>query len=392
MMTEVEWNKAVDAWLEEQARHAGEERPVDWPPEICGLRGGLENKIVTHDQITRYAADTGDLNPLWADTDYAQNTRWGGLIAPPTFENCIGAPFDYWEIYKLPSFLTITDAGSVREYFTVIRPLDEFTAVDIYAGVREEAEPGKPYRHFIQRIQRTYRNQRHEKVAVVTRDTSIIVDAPGSKYSYRREKFQGTKRPHYSQAELDEIYHDYDEQLEGKWRRGDEIRYWEDVTEGEEVHPLVAGPLDGSETLFLQKTGYTRSFALKWAAIKQDLTRAAVDPQTGEYRYFIDQYYKDIVAQELGLPYAAGFPLQNEAICAHAVTDWMGDDGFVVKLDLQHVGMNFLGDTTRVMGKVSRKYTSKRDHLVDLDVWSECQDGRPIVRGTATVRLLSREG
>lgn len=389
-MTLAEWNKAVNAWLEEQIKHAGEERPVDWPQEIYGLRSGLENKVVTPDQITRYAANMGDLNPLWADADYAHTTRWGGIIAPPTFENCVGAPYDYWEIFKLPGFLTIMDASAVREYFTVIRPLDEFTAVDIYTGVKEESETGKPYRHFIQKIQRTYRNQRHEKVAVVNRSMAIIVDAPGSRYAYRKERFGNIERPHYSREELDKIYHDYDEQLEGKWRRGAETRYWEDVQEGEEIHPLIAGPLDGSESLFIQKIGYTRSYALKWAAIKQDLTRAPVDPETGEYRYFVDEYYKDIIAREVGLPYTAGFPLQNEAICTHALTDWMGDDGFIEKVEVQHAGMNFQGDTTHVKGKVSQKYIDQHKHLVKLDFWSECQDRRPLVRGTATILLPAR--
>lgn len=391
-MNEIEWNQAVDTWLEEQTAHAGEERPVDWPPEIYGLRGGLENKVVTPDQITRYALDMGDLNPLWINPDYAQKTRWGGLIGPPTFENCIGAPFDYWEIFKLPGSLTIMDAWSTREYFAPIRPLDEFTGVDIYVGVTEESESSKPDRRFIQQIQRTYRNQKHEKVAIVNRRMAVIVEGPGRKYAYRKEVFKGIKRPRYSQEELDEIYRHYDEQLDGRTRRGEEIRYWEDVTEEEEIPRLIAGPLDAPESLFIQKTGYTRSYALKWATIKQDLARAPVDPQTGIYRFFIDEYYKDMVAQEMGLPYAIGFPLQNEAICAHAITDWMGDDGFVVKLDLKHVGTNFFGDTTHVICNVSHKYIDGCEHLVDLDVESECQDGRPLVRGLATVRLLSRGG
>ena len=243
-MNEMEWNKAVDAWLEDQASHAGEERPVDWPPDIYGLRGGLDNKVVTPDQITRYALDMGDLNPLWMDPDYAQKTRWGGLIGPPTFENCIGAPFDYREIFKLPGSLSIMDAGTTREYFAPMRPLDEFTGVDIYVGVTEESESGKPYRRFIQQIQRTYKNQKHEKVAIVNRRMAVVVEGPGNKYAYRKEAFKGIKRPRYSQEELDEIYRHYDDQLDDRTRRGAEIRYWEDVTEGDEIPLLIAGPLD----------------------------------------------------------------------------------------------------------------------------------------------------
>ncbi|MBI4304305.1 MAG: MaoC family dehydratase N-terminal domain-containing protein, partial [Chloroflexi bacterium] len=35
--------------------------------------------------IDRYLEATGDANPLWRDQEYARKSRWGGVIAPPTF-------------------------------------------------------------------------------------------------------------------------------------------------------------------------------------------------------------------------------------------------------------------------------------------------------------------
>jgi len=37
------------------------------------------------DAIRHFAMGLGDDNPLWHDRDYAASTKWGGLIAPPTF-------------------------------------------------------------------------------------------------------------------------------------------------------------------------------------------------------------------------------------------------------------------------------------------------------------------
>src|SRR5213592_1669078 len=37
----------------------------------------------TRDAIYHLALAIGDLNPLYVDEDYAQNTRWGTLLAPP---------------------------------------------------------------------------------------------------------------------------------------------------------------------------------------------------------------------------------------------------------------------------------------------------------------------
>ena len=39
----------------------------------------------TRDDIRHYAHGIGDDNPLWCDPDYAANTRWGGIIALPSF-------------------------------------------------------------------------------------------------------------------------------------------------------------------------------------------------------------------------------------------------------------------------------------------------------------------
>ena len=39
----------------------------------------------TRDAIRHYAHGIGDDNPLWCDPGYAANTRWGGIVALPSF-------------------------------------------------------------------------------------------------------------------------------------------------------------------------------------------------------------------------------------------------------------------------------------------------------------------
>ena len=46
------------------------------------------NHEASRDVVRHYAWGIGDDNPLWSDTDYAAGTRWGRIIAPPTF--CYG--------------------------------------------------------------------------------------------------------------------------------------------------------------------------------------------------------------------------------------------------------------------------------------------------------------
>jgi hypothetical protein len=74
----------------------------------------------------------------------------------------------------------------------------------------------------------------------------------------------------------------------------------------------------------------------------------------------------------------------------HLITDWMGDDAFVKSMDSQDRRMNFLGDMTWVKGKVARKYVQNHEHLVDLDVWGENQDGVVHTKSTAIVKLISK--
>jgi hypothetical protein len=68
----------------------------------------------------------------------------------------------------------------------------------------------------------------------------------------------------------------------------------------------------------------------------------------------------------------------------------MGDDGFLKVLEAQSRRINSHGDTSWMKGKVTKKYVDNDEHLVDLDVHCENQDGVKHMTGTATVRLPSR--
>ena len=42
-------------------------------------------KTATKDTINHFSWGIGDDNPLWLDEEYAKKSRWGDIIAPPTF-------------------------------------------------------------------------------------------------------------------------------------------------------------------------------------------------------------------------------------------------------------------------------------------------------------------
>ena len=48
------------------------------------------NLEVSRDGLRHFAYGYGDDNPLYCDEEYAVGTRWGGLVAPPTFLYTMG--------------------------------------------------------------------------------------------------------------------------------------------------------------------------------------------------------------------------------------------------------------------------------------------------------------
>ena len=65
------------------------ERGLDQLRERIGVH--IENSLepwcheATRDNIRHYAHGIGDDNPLWCDPDYAATTKYGGIVAPPSF-------------------------------------------------------------------------------------------------------------------------------------------------------------------------------------------------------------------------------------------------------------------------------------------------------------------
>ena len=68
-------SRLTDAMIDALRQRIGVERPIPYP----------YHTEATRDAIRHFAHGIGDLNPLWQDADYAAQTRWGGLIAPPCF-------------------------------------------------------------------------------------------------------------------------------------------------------------------------------------------------------------------------------------------------------------------------------------------------------------------
>ena len=129
-----------------------------------------ESRIIDVEKgaIIKFAQAIEDDNPVFNDDMAARDSRYGGLIAPPTFLRSVGVdrpayPFD------MP-FNRLLDGGSEWEYFHPVRAGDRITAVAEIADINERT--GRMGLMIITSVVVTYRNQ-FDQVAATQTSTSI---------------------------------------------------------------------------------------------------------------------------------------------------------------------------------------------------------------------------
>ena len=100
---------------------------------------GVESDPVTHEvekgAIIKFTRAIGDPNPLFNDEGAARMTRYGGLIAPPTFLRSTppGPPKVRFE----SPYSAGLDGGSEWEYFEAVRVGDRITVTNKVAEIFE---------------------------------------------------------------------------------------------------------------------------------------------------------------------------------------------------------------------------------------------------------------
>jgi hypothetical protein len=202
------------------------------------------------------------------------------------------------------------------------------------------------------------------------------------------------KMPEYSEQELKEIYAAQDrEEI-----RGAKPRYWEDVKVGDELTPVVRGPLNEAELTAWHAAGHAHF-------ISERLTRIMWEKMPpspgwkGVNKWEFGQGFLKGQVRDYGPghkiteahPRQVAVGQQTEAWRYIMLTNWMGDDGFLWKFSTQIRKMNMIGDTTWSKGKVINKYCDNGKYCVDIDVQSINQTGAVTVTGGATIILPSRD-
>ena len=136
---------------------------------------------------------------------------------------------------------------------------------------------------------------------------------------------------------------------------------YEDIKEGMEIPTLV-------------KETSTR-MAGEWAGASGDYDPIHYDSEYAKLRRF---------------PKAIVNGRQKVAWLMQLMTSWIGDGGFLKKLECKHRGMDIIGDPVKCKGVVVKKYVQDGEYLVECEVWTENPKGEKTAPGKAIVVLPSR--
>ena len=144
-------------------------------PEMCE---------VTQAAIRRFAQAIGDADPVYVDEEYAKLTKWGGIIAPPTFFFTLGYYADAPGVQlredgrptrgeldvPLPVSRTVGGASAI-EFGVPARPGDIITVNKRIADVY--SKEGKSGLLYFTVVETCFTNQKGELVA---RETASFIE------------------------------------------------------------------------------------------------------------------------------------------------------------------------------------------------------------------------
>lgn len=337
----------------------------------------------TIDTLRNFCNGIGDVNPLYRDAEYGRRSRCGSMIGHPMFPYAFGWPGrTRWGLPGVHGFY----AGNDWEFFRNVRPGDRVNCLERVLGL-EEKKSRFSGRLVMQYVEASFTNQRDELVARVlgwcTRHERRAAREAG--------KYKEVTPYEYSAAEFEAI--DGAVLTEQQRIRGGQTRYWEDVTEGEELTPIARGPLSLMDTMgFLVGCGRGHTHGVLLQSAKKHPGHYFRNPEAGGgVEYTGIGHHRDSIAKQVGAPGTYDYGPQRTTWMCSLVTNWMGDAAFLKRLRAEMRRFNTLGDTTWCRGKATRKYVKDGHALVDVELRGENQRGELTTPGVATVVLPSRD-
>ncbi len=131
-----------------------------------GHQSGPDVQYVEAGAIAKFARAIGETNPLYFDDAYARTTRFGGIIAPPTYASRFITPLLPGEMFDFDLPLSrALHSDDIAENDLPIRPGDTITTTARYADVF--VKQGRRGPMLFQAADLTCLNQHGERVALI---------------------------------------------------------------------------------------------------------------------------------------------------------------------------------------------------------------------------------
>jgi len=350
------------------------------------------------DAFRHVAYAYGDDNPLWSDPDYAAETVWMMPIAPPALvggDTLIGED----EVTELaPELRELMKGDPLRGVHAFYAASAREWWAPLYAGRRVArrnalvAVLDKPS-DFAERAVHEWTGQvfADDTGRLLSAQYRLMVRTERSK-ARARKKHDAIELAHYTDDEITAI----EDQYAAEGPRGAEPRWWEDVAEGDQLGPMVKGPLTVTDMIC-----WHVGMGMGLYGVAPLRLGAQTRRRVPRFFHRDDQNVPDVMqrvhwdpgfAQRSGNPTTFDYGRMRETWLIHLCTDWMGDDAWLWKLDCEFRAFNYVGDTQWLSATVTRRYLADGDRpAVDIDLAATNQRGVVTTPGHATILLPSRE-
>lgn len=333
------------------------------------------NTIASADAIRHFAYGISDDNPLWLDADYATNSRYGRLVAPPAFLTSVLYPILHGAPMEAP--LSSLIGGVEYEWSQPILEGDHLRAESRQSDLYEKrSRTGRRLIFVISEVR--YWNQRDELVAKAT-GTMIRATQVGNELLLDRPLYR------YSESELNEI----GEAVKRESRTGAGVPSREEVEVGASLPTLVRGPLTIGDLICWQaaigpsyragRLGYLDCLKAPHSAVK--------NPTTGWPVKFSQQHEDFQMASQRGMPGPFDNGVMRFAWVSPLLTNWMGDRGTLKRLYVQVKTPLLYGDSSWYEGAVVEKTEGEEGTTVKIQIRGINQLGDVTTTGEAEIVL-----
>ena len=346
------------------------------------------NYEASRDVIRHYAWGIGDDNPLFSDPGYAGRTKWGTIIAPPTFF------FGLWDAVVAPGLPDVQwyYSGIDAEFYHPIRRNDSITASAEYVA----AEPlsGKTVSNMIVQT---------GDVRYTDQDGRLMTKVLSHCFRVARSSAKGglSYAPRDKHVFSDEELATIADAQVNETVRGAETLYWDDVEVGSALPGTVRGPINQLDmtTYYCGAVGTSgyKSTKLRWKYKHWANTSPDRLPNNYDKSYYgakvlpsIGHQDAKVATVDLGMPGPYDNGPQRCGMLTPVATNWIGDNGFVRQLSARLKMPVIFGDCNYFKGKVTGKRVVDGTGLVDLALWGENQFGQLTIKGSAVVELPRR--